>query len=108
MRSYFVYILANKKYGTIYIGVTNNLLRRVYEHKKKIIKGFTSRYGIDKLVYAEETSDIYSALLREKQLKKWNREWKLELIHKMNPEWKDLFYEFGGTEDMYDDNSGEK
>jgi putative endonuclease len=100
MNSYFVYILANKKYGASYTGVTNELLRRVYEHKKKIFKGFASRYGIDKLVYAEETSDVYAALRREKQIKKWEREWKLELIYKMNPEWKDLYYEYGGTDDF--------
>jgi len=90
MREYFVYILANRKNGTLYIGVTNDLERRVSEHKHHLIKGFTYKYDIIKLVYFEETGDINVALQREKNLKKWNRKWKLELIEKDNPEWKDL------------------
>jgi len=87
---YFVYILASKQNTVLYIGVTNNLERRVLEHKNKINKGFTSRYNIDKLVYFEEYTNINEAIKREKQLKKWNRQWKIDLIEKDNPEWKDL------------------
>ncbi|MBN8572112.1 MAG: GIY-YIG nuclease family protein [Ignavibacteria bacterium] len=96
MRYYFVYILTNKRNGTLYIGVTNNLLRRVKEHKDKIVKGFTEKYNVDKLVYYEQTENVHSAISREKILKKWERKWKLELIEKENPEWKDLYYELGG------------
>lgn len=90
MRSYFVYILASKKNGTLYIGVTNDLERRVSEHKQKLIPGFTKDYSVQKLVYFEETNDIHIAIQREKCLKKWNRKWKLDLIEKMNPRWNDL------------------
>lgn len=93
MKSYFVYILASKRNGTLYIGVTNDLIRRAHEHKKGIIKGFTKNYKIDKLVYFEETDDVQVAIEREKQLKKWNRKWKLFLIEKDNPHWKDLYYD---------------
>ena len=96
--SYYVYILASKKDGVLYIGVTNNFLRRVYEHKNKTHKGFTDKYFVSKLVYFEETDSIFSAIVREKQLKKWNRSWKVELIESMNPEWNDLYYEYGGIE----------
>jgi len=90
---YYVYILASKRNGVLYIGVTSNLLKRVYEHKNNIIEGFTKKYHIHKLVYYEMTNDIESAIRREKQLKKWNRKWKLELIEKNNSEWKDLYFE---------------
>jgi len=90
MNSYFVYILSNKKRGTLYIGLTNNLLRRLYEHKKGLIDGFTKRYNIKMLVYFETTSNIQAAIEREKKLKKWNRAWKINIIEKNNPEWKDL------------------
>ena len=89
--NYFVYILANKRNGTLYIGITDNLIKRVYEHKNKLIDGFTKKYNIHRLVYYETTNDIQSAINREKQLKKWIRKWKLELIEKENPEWKDLY-----------------
>ena len=92
-RSYFVYILASERNGTLYIGVTNNLERRVFEHKSKTVEGFTSKYNTTQLVYYEETSDVNSALQREKQLKKWNRQWKLKLIEEKNPEWVDLYNE---------------
>lgn len=85
MQSYFVYIVASQKNGTIYIGVTNNLPRRIWEHKNKVIEGFTEKYNVDKLVYYEQTENIESALNREKQLKKWNRAWKLRLIEEKNP-----------------------
>ncbi len=88
---YYIYILASKKEGTIYIGVTDNLLRRIYEHKQKLHKGFTKKYSVDKLVHFEETMDIKSAIQREKQLKHWKRAWKIELIEKNNPEWNDLY-----------------
>jgi len=90
MKSYFVYILASKRNGTLYIGVTSDLKRRVWEHKNKIIKGFTEKYGVDKLVYYEETNNADSAITREKQLKKWKREWKIRLIEESNKEWEDL------------------
>ncbi len=93
MNNYFVYILSNKKRGTIYIGVTNNLIRRLYEHKNGLIDGFTKRYNIKTLVYFEMTFDIKSAIEREKKLKKWNRAWKIALIEKANPEWEDLSLE---------------
>lgn len=80
-----------KKNGTLYIGVTSNLIKRIYEHKNKIFEGFTSTYDIVNLVYFEEVSDINSAILREKQLKKWKRQWKINLIEKSNPQWDDLF-----------------
>ena len=89
-KKYYVYILTNKRNGTLYVGVTNDLERRIFEHKNKIIKGFTEKYNIDKLVYYEETNDITEATLREKKLKKWNRKWKLELIEKENKNWNDL------------------
>jgi putative endonuclease len=90
---YYVYILASKRNGTLYIGVTSNLIKRVYEHKKNLVDGFTKKYNIHKLVYYEITKDIESAISREKQLKKWNRKWKLKLIEKNNPEWRDLYFE---------------
>ncbi len=89
-KSYYVYILASKRNGTLYTGVTNNLERRVYEHKNNIIKGFTKKYNVHNLVYFEETNNINDALEFEKRLKKWNRAWKIKLIEKDNPEWKDL------------------
>ena len=91
MGQYFVYILASKKNGTLYIGVTNNLLKRIYEHKNNLVEGFTKKYNLHKLVYYEDTNSIESALRREKQLKKWKRAWKIELIEKHNLYWKDLY-----------------
>ena len=93
MKQYYVYILASKRNGTLYIGVTNNLIRRVYEHKNNFVQGFTSKYNVHRLVYYEATTDVESAILREKQMKKWKRKWKLNLIEEMNPDWKDLYYE---------------
>ncbi len=91
MKDYYVYIMASRKNGTLYIGVTNDLVRRAYEHKHDLVKGFTSKYGVRQLVYYEQTADILSAIKREKQIKKWNRKWKIELIEVENPEWRDLF-----------------
>ena len=93
-RTYYVYILASQKNGTLYIGVTNDLERRVYEHKRNVNKGFTQRYGVHRLVHFEETDDISAAIQREKQLKKWNRAWKMKLIEDMNPGWVDLSREW--------------
>ena len=93
MRYYYVYIMASKRNGTIYVGVTNDLVGRVYQHKNDMVDGFTKRYGVHSLVYYEQAEEICSAIEREKQLKKWNRKWKLELIEKVNPEWKDLYEE---------------
>ncbi len=87
----YVYILASKPYGTLYIGVTNDLIRRIHEHKSKFAKSFTSRYDINMLVYFEQLDDPENAIRREKQLKDWNREWKLRLIESMNPDWQDLY-----------------
>ena len=91
MKQYYVYILASKRNGTLYIGVTNNLLKRVDEHKNKLIDGFTKKYNVHNLVYYEQYNDISSAINREKQMKKWKRNWKLNLIEKSNPDWIDLF-----------------
>jgi len=90
-RYYYVYILASMQNGTLYIGVTNNLTRRIYEHKNDFIESFTGKYKLQKLVYYEQIENIESAITREKQLKKWNRQWKLRLIEKQNPEWEDLY-----------------
>jgi len=93
IKNYYTYILASKRNGTLYIGVTSNLAQRVYEHKHKLISGFTKKYNVDTLVYYEATEDVESAILREKQMKKWKRQWKIELIEKRNPTWKDLYYD---------------
>lgn len=94
MSEYYVYILASKRNGTLYIGVTNDLVRRIYEHKHNLVEGFTKRHNVHELVYYEQGEDIYEAISREKQLKAWQRKWKIELIEKSNPQWKDLFKEF--------------
>lgn len=92
MKKYYVYILFNKRNGTLYTGVTNNLKRRIEEHKNKSIKGFTSQYNINKLGYFEEFNDIQLAIAREKQIKAGNRKKKLQLIESLNPNWDDLFF----------------
>jgi putative endonuclease len=89
--AYYVYILASKKYGTLYIGVTSDLVRRVYEHKTKATPGFTTKYGVDKLVLFEMYDDATTAIAREKELKKWRRDWKTRLIEEQNPDWDDLY-----------------
>ena len=90
MKTYYVYILASKKNGTLYIGLTNELDKRVLQHKRKQADSFTSKYSIDKLVYYEEFTDHNEAFLRERRLKKWNRAWKIRLIEGINPDWNDL------------------
>ncbi|MFH1342590.1 MAG: GIY-YIG nuclease family protein [Pseudomonadota bacterium] len=87
---FFVYILASKRNGTLYIGVTNNLARRLTEHKAKLVPGFTRQYGVDQLVYFEAFDSILEARAREHSLKRWRRAWKVDLIKKLNPDWRDL------------------
>ena len=89
--SYYVYIIASRRDGAIYIGVTNNLVRRAYEHRIKAVPGFTSKYNITQLVWFEIYDDPVSAITREKELKKWKRSWKIQLIEAENPDWKDLY-----------------
>ena len=91
MNSYYVYIMASRQNGTLYIGVTNNLERRIYEHKNDLVEGFTKKYGVHRLVYYEQYQDIELAIQREKQMKKWNRQWKINRIQEQNPDWKDLY-----------------
>ena len=93
-KQYYVYILVNDKNGTLYIGVTSDLAKRTYEHKNKLIPGFTSKYNLNKLVYFETTDNPETAIIREKQLKKWSRGWKIRLIEKANPNWEDLSKDF--------------
>ena len=90
MKQFCVYILTNRKNNVLYIGVTGNLVKRIYEHKNKQVSGFTEKYNVDKLIYFEQTENVHSALRREKQLKNWKREWKNELISKSNPNWVEL------------------
>ena len=90
-RIYWVYTLASKIGGTLYIGVTNDLVRRVYEHRESLAEGFTRKYEVHRLVYFEQHSDIEAAIQREKRLKKWNRAWKIRLIEESNPNWGDLY-----------------
>jgi len=90
MKTYYVYILASSRNGTLYIGFTDDLERRVAEHKSKNVEGFTSKYNVTLLVYYETYASSYDAFRRERQLKKWKRDWKIELIEKNNPDWDDL------------------
>jgi putative endonuclease len=89
--AYYVYLLASDKYGTLYLGVTNDVVRRVYEHKSKAVAGFTKRYAVDRLVWFEIYDDPTTAIAREKELKKWRRAWKIRLIEEHNPQWIDLY-----------------
>ncbi len=95
--NYYIYILTNKYNKVLYVGMTNDLVRRLYEHKNKMLEGFTKKYNIDKLVYYEHTSNIEAAIAREKEIKKWRREKKNKLIETNNPDWKDLIYELEKT-----------
>ena len=90
-RRYWVYILASKLGGTLYIGVTSDLVRRIYEHKEGLVEGFTKKHGVHRLVYFEQHTEIEAAIQREKRLKKWNRAWKIQLIEESNPNWVDLY-----------------
>jgi putative endonuclease len=90
-RTYYVHILASKLGGTLYIGVTNNLVRRAYQHRHKLVDGFTKQYGVTRLVWYEAYNDVEAAITREKQMKKWNRAWKVRLIEESNPNWDDLY-----------------
>jgi putative endonuclease len=96
-RSFYVYILASRVGGTLYIGVTNDLVRRVAEHRLKSVKSFTGKYGVDRLVYFEQFDDAESAIRREKRLKKYNRAWKIRLIEELNPNWDDLYPGIAGA-----------
>ena len=89
-KQFCVYILASKRNGTLYIGVTSQLATRVWQHKSKVAEGFTAKYGVDKLVYYQAHGSAEAAIVREKQLKKWRRSWKIELIEGLNPDWRDL------------------
>ena len=91
MNQYYVYIMASQRNGTLYIGVTNDLIKRVYEHRNDMVDGFTKQYGVRNLVYYEEVGDVNVAIAREKTLKKWRREWKIDLIETFNPDWLDLY-----------------
>jgi putative endonuclease len=91
MKDPAIYILASKQNGTLYIGSTDNLKKRIYQHKNELLPGFTQKYGVKKLVYFEQYDLMTDAALREKQLKKWNRQWKIDLIEKENPLWDDLW-----------------
>ena len=93
--NYYVYILTNWNHKVMYVGMTNDLERRLYEHKNKLIEGFTKRYNINTLVYYEHTTDVFEAIAREKEIKKWRREKKNKLVEEMNPDWKDLSKEWG-------------
>ena len=89
--AYYVYLLASRKHGTLYLGVTKDIVRRSYEHRTKAIDGSTTRYGVDKLVWFEVYDDAATAIVREKELKKWRRDWKIRLIEEQNPGWVDLY-----------------
>lgn len=90
MKTFHVYVLTNSKHTTLYVGSTNNLARRIYEHQNKMVDGFTKKYNLTKLIYVETTEDLHASLSREKQLKSWRRDKKEWLINQMNPDWKDL------------------
>jgi putative endonuclease len=91
VNTYYVYILASRRNGTLYVGVTNDLIRRVFQHKEDVVEGFTRQYGVKTLVWFDSTGSIEAAIQKEKQLKNWKREWKISLIEKGNPEWRDLY-----------------
>ncbi|MGS2720996.1 GIY-YIG nuclease family protein [Paraglaciecola aestuariivivens] len=91
MKQASIYIITNRHNTTLYIGVTSNLVQRIYQHKNQLIKGFSAKYNLNKLVYFEQFEDMNNAIIREKRLKKWNRDWKNRLINELNPSWKDLY-----------------
>ena len=90
-KQFYVYILASKRNGTLYIGITSGLVQRIWQHKNKMVEGFTQKYNVNKLVYYEVHPNAESAITREKQMKKWRRSWKIRLIEEKNPDWKDLY-----------------
>jgi putative endonuclease len=92
-KQFYVYILTNKEYGVFYIGITSNLPKRIWEHKEQTTEGFTRKYNIKTLVYYEQFNDAQTAITREKRLKRWSREWKINAINTFNPEWRDLYEE---------------
>ena len=92
-KEFWVYVLASKRNGTLYVGVTSDLAKRIWEHKNGLVEGFTHRHQVDKLVYCEPFDDAENAITRERQMKKWRRAWKIELIENSNPEWRDLYDE---------------
>ena len=96
MKQPAVYILASQRNGTLYLGITSNLIKRIWEHKNNLVEGFTQKHNVHQLVYFEQHGDMLAAIAREKQLKKWNRDWKLALIEKSNPEWRDLWEDIVG------------
>lgn len=98
-KNYYVYILASKKRGTLYTGITSDLIKRIFYHKQKIVAGFTKKYHLQQLVIFEIHQDIVEAIKREKQIKKWNRDWKIRIIEEANPAWEDLFYKILGVRD---------
>jgi putative endonuclease len=100
MKPGFVYILASKRNGTLYVGVTSDLVARIHQHKKGAIPGFTRKYDVKRLVWFETHEDIEEALIRERRIKNWRRKWKLQLIEKDNPYWRDLFFEICGVEEI--------
>ena len=95
-KTYYVYMLASGRYGTLYIGVTADLIKRTWQHREGFVEGFTRKYNVKQLVWYEVHEDILSAITREKQIKKWNRSWKIQLIQERNPQWLDLFNEVVG------------
>lgn len=92
-KMYYVYILASQKNGTLYVGITSDLVKRIWQHKNEVVEGYTQKYAVKNLVYFEQYEHVDDAILREKRLKHWNRKWKLELIEKENPNWNDLYDE---------------
>ncbi|MBV5296931.1 MAG: GIY-YIG nuclease family protein [Rhodoferax sp.] len=96
MKHPVVYILASQRNGTLYIGVTSDIVKRIWEHKNDVVESFTQKYKVHQLVYFEQYTDMLAAITREKQLKKWNRSWKLALIERTNPEWRDLWSDIAG------------
>ena len=96
-KQFYIYIMTNKKRGTLYVGVTSDLIKRVYEHRNGLIDGFTKKYNLDKLVYFEVCDHWEGAINREKRLKRWNRDWKIEAVEKENPNWEDLYDEICGV-----------
>jgi putative endonuclease len=92
-KQYYVYLITNERYGTLYVGVTNDLVRRIHEHKEGVVAGFAKQHGLTQLVWYEAHQDVLAAITREKVIKRWRRDWKTNLIQESNPEWRDLYSE---------------